>query len=154
MLMRKLLKITLITLLLLLVLFAMLAEMQFFKRFPHHLEFALYLKLISLLGMLIALIMVWSHKQKTVASQKFQRANQVLAEAEKTAQRKQNALEQLEKKLKREYAKKDQGLDGQIYQIKSGFEQRIKVLNEQNIELKDTVSKLMRALKKERKDRK
>ena len=152
--MRKFLKITLITLLLLLVLFAILAEMPFFKALPHHLEFALYLKLISLLGMLIALILVWSYKQKTVASQKFQRANQVLAEAEKTARQKQNALEQLEKKLKKEYAKKDQGLDAQIYQIKSGFEQRIKVLNEQNIELKDTVGKLMRALKKDRKDRK
>ena len=152
--MRKFLKITLITFLFLLVLFAVLAEMPFFKALPHHLELALYLRLMSLLGMLIALVMIWTYKQKTVVSQKFQRANQILAEAEKTAKHKQDALEQLEKKLKKAYTEKDQGFDAQIYQIKSGFEQRIKVLNEQNIELKDTVSKLMRALKKERKNRK
>ena len=151
--MRKFLKITLFIMLFLLVLFAILAEMPFFKTLPHQLELTLYLRLVSLLGVLIVLVLVWSHKQKAATSQKYQRANQILAEAETTAKHKQQALEQLGKKLKKEFAEKDQGLDAQIHQIQSGYEQRIKTLNEQNMELKETVSKLMRALKKERKNR-
>lgn len=148
--MSKFLKVILFTLLLVLVLFALLADLPFAETLHRYLDFALYVRLASLLGLLIALVWFWERKKKTDASQRFQRANEVLSEAEETARRRLQAVEQMEKKLKNEYAEKDKGLDGQIHQVKSGFEQRIKALNEQNIELKDTVSKLMAALKKER----
>jgi ubiquinone biosynthesis protein COQ9 len=148
--MGKFVKVILFTLLLVLVLFALLADMPFAETLHRYLDFALYTRLASLLGLLIALVWFWERKKKTDASQKFQRANKVLAEAEETARRKQQAIEQMEQKLKSAYAEKDKGLDAQIHQIKSGFEQRIKALSEQNVELKDTVSKLMAALKKER----
>jgi hypothetical protein len=148
--MGKFFKVILFALLLVLVLFALLADLPFAEALHRYLDFALYVRLASLIGLLIALIWFWERKKKTDASQKFQRANEVLAEAEETAHRKRLAIEQMEKKLKSKYAKKDKGLDAQIHQVKSSFEQRIKALNEQNIELKDTVSKLMAALKKER----
>ena len=149
--MGKFLKVILFTLLLVLVLFALLADLPFAETLHRYLDFALYTRLASLLGLLITLVWFWERKKKTDASQKFQRAKEVLAEAEETARRRQQAIEQMEQELKNQYAEKDKGLDAQIYQIKSSFEQRIKSLNEQNIELKDTVSKLMSALKKERK---
>ena len=148
--MGKFLKVILFTLLLVLVLFALLADLPFAQTLHRYLDFALYVRLASLLGLLIALVWFWERKKKSDASQKFQRANQVLAEAEETVRHRRQAIEQLEQKLKSGYAEKDKGLDAQIHQIKSSFEQRIKKLNEQNIELKDTVSKLMAALKKER----
>jgi hypothetical protein len=148
--MGKFLKVILFTLLLVLVLFALLADLPFAETLHHYLDFALYTRLASLLGLLIALVWFWERKKRTDASQKIQRANEVLAETEETVRRKQQAIEQMEQKLTCEYAKKEKGLDAQIYQIKSGYEQRIKTLKEQNIELKDTVSKLMAALKKER----
>lgn len=148
--MGKFLKVILFTLLLVLVLFALLADLPFAETLHRYLDFALYARLASLLGLLIALVWFWERKKKIDTSQKFQRANEVLAEAKETVRRRQQAIEQLEKKLQSVYAEKDKGLDAQIHQIKSGFEQRIKTLNEQNIELKDTVSKLMAALKKER----
>jgi uncharacterized phage infection (PIP) family protein YhgE len=148
--MGKFLKVILFTLLLVLVLFALLADLPFAETLHRYLDFALYTRLASLLGLLIALVWFWERKKRTDASQKIQRANEVLAETEETVRRKQQAIEQMEQKLTCEYAKKEKGLDAQIYQIKSGYEQRIKTLKEQNIELKDTVSKLMAALKKER----
>jgi ubiquinone biosynthesis protein COQ9 len=148
--MGKFIKVVLFTLLLVLVLFALLADLPFAETLHRYLDFALYTRLASLLGLLIALVWFWERKKRTDASQKFQRAQKVLAEAEETARRRQQAIEKIEHKLKSTYAEKDKGLDAQIHQIKSGFEQRIKTLNEQNIELKDTVSKLMAALKKER----
>lgn len=147
--MGKFLKVILFTLLLVLVLFALLADMPFAETLHRYLDFTLYVRLASLLGLFIALFWFWERKKRTDASQKFQRANEVLAEAEETVRRRRQAIEQMEKKLKSAYAEKEKGLDAQIHQIKSGFEQRIKALNEQNIELKDTVSKLMAALKKE-----
>ncbi len=149
--MGKFFKVILFTLLWVLVLFALLADLPFAETLRRYLDFALYVRLASLLGLLIALVWFWERKKKADASQKFQRANDVLAEAEETVRRRRAAIEQMEQKLKNEYAEKDKGLDAQIHQIRSGFEQRIKKLNEQNIELKDTVGKLMAALKKERK---
>ena len=148
--MGKFVKVILFTFLLVLVLFALLADLPFAETLHRYLDFALYVRLASLLGLLIALVWLWERKKKSDTSQKFQRANQVLAEAEETVRRKQQAIEKMEQKLKNMYSEKDKGLDAQIHQVKSGFEQRIKTLNEQNIELKDTVSKLMAALKKER----
>lgn len=148
--MRKIVKIVLFALLFLLAVFSLIAEMPIAKTLERYLDFALYVRLASLLGLLIALVWFWSKKQQTASSQKFQRANEVLAEAETTARRRHQAVEKLEQKLKQEFAEKDQGLDAHIHQIKSNFEQRIKTLNEQNMQLKETVSKLMAALKKER----
>lgn len=152
--MGKFLKVILFTLLLLLVLFALLADLPFAETLHRYLDFALYVRLASLLGLLITFVWFWERKRKSDTSQKFQRANQVLAEAEKTVRRRQQAIEKMEQKLKSAYAEKNKGLDAQIHQITSGFEQRVKTLNEQNIELKDTVSKLMAALKKERQKKK
>jgi uncharacterized protein YdcH (DUF465 family) len=148
--MGKFLKVILFTLLLVLVLFALLADLPIAGTLHRYLDFALYTRLASLLGLLIALVWFWERKKRTDASQKIQRANEVLAETEETVRRKQQAIGQMEQKLTSEYTEKEKGLDAQIYQIKSGYEQRIKTLKEQNIELKDTVSKLMAALKKER----
>jgi septin family protein len=149
-LMGKFLKVILFTVLLVLVLFALLADMPFAQTLNRYLDFALYTRLASLLGLLIALVWFWERKKRTDASQKIQRANEVLAETEEAVRRRQQAIEQMEKKLASEYAEKEKGLDAQIHQIKSGYDQRIKALNEQNVELKDTVSKLMAAMKKER----
>lgn len=148
--MGKFLKVILFTLLLALVVFALLADFPFAEMLHRYLDFALYTRLASLLGLLIALVWLWERKKRTDASQKIQRANDVLAETEKTVRRRQQAIDKIEQKLNSEYAEKEIGLDAQIHQIKSGYDQRIKALNKQNIELKDTVGKLMAALKKER----
>jgi uncharacterized coiled-coil protein SlyX len=152
--MGKLLKIILFTSLLVLVLFALLADLPFAEPLHRYLDVALYARLAGLLGLAIALVWFWERKKRTDASQKIQRANEVLVEADKTVRRKQQAMEQMEAKLNSEYVEKEKGLGARIDQIKSGYDQRIKALNEQNIELKDTVAKLMAALKEERQKRK
>jgi uncharacterized coiled-coil protein SlyX len=152
--MGKLFKVILFTMLLVLVLSALVADLPFAETLRRYLDFALYTRLVSLLGLLIALVWFWERKTRTNASQKVQRANEMLAEVEDTVRRRQQAIEQMEQKLNSEYLEKEKGLDAQIQQIKSGYDQRIKALNEQIVELKDTISKLMAALKTEDRKRK
>jgi uncharacterized protein YdcH (DUF465 family) len=151
--MGRFLKVILFTFLLVLVLSALLADLPFAQTLHRYLDFALYVRLASLMGLFIALVWLWERKKKTDASQKVQRAKDMLAETEETVRRRKQAIEQLEQKLNSEYIEKGKGLDAQIAQIRSGYDQRIKALKEQNFELKDTVGKLMAALKEERRKR-
>ena len=64
--------------------------------------------------------------------------------------RRQAVLDQKEEHLKAEYAEKEALLDKQIGQSVAAYQQRIKILKKQNVELKETVAKLMQALKAER----
>ncbi|RJQ70970.1 MAG: hypothetical protein C4519_20425 [Desulfobacteraceae bacterium] len=111
------------------------------------LDLATYMRIASILGLLIAAFMAWGYKKKIEASQRFLRARQVLAEAEATAERKQRAVEQLEGTLKAQFAEKEMVLKEEIEKIKSDYAERLAALKEQNMRLKETVSKLMQAVK-------
>ena len=148
--MRKFLKITWVALLLLLVIFAVFADLPKGKALLGHLDLSLYLKLVSLLGLCIALFVSIGCKHRVDVSQKYRRAKQVLEEAEQKAERQQQALSNIEAALKESYAQKEQGLNSQIRETQDGYESRLKALKQQNIELKETLAKMIRAMKRER----
>lgn len=148
--MRKIIKIVLIALLILLVIFAVFADLPKGKSLFGHLDLALYLKLISLLGMLIALFVSMGYKRRVDVSQKYQRAKQVLADAESKAELQKHALKQVERKLKKAYAKKEKLLNQQISEAQAGYESRLKALKQQNLEMKEALAKMIRTLKRER----
>ena len=150
--MRKLLKILLIALLLLLIVSAVITDLPVGKSLFGHLDLGLYLKVISIIGMLIAFFLSMGYKHRIDASQKYRRAGKVLEEAEAKAKQQKQTLEQMEANLKEAYAKKEAGLNRQIKEAHTGYENRVKDLKQQNIELKETVAKLMRALKRERRE--
>ncbi len=139
-----------IAILILLIGFAVLADLPVGKSLFGHLDLGLYLKLVSLLGLLIAFFMSMGYKHQVDASQKYRRANAVLAEAEAKANQQKQALDQIEQKLKKAYTQKEKGLNRQIKEAHMGYDSRVKTLKQQNIELKETVNKLMMALKRER----
>ncbi len=143
-------KIALITLLFLLVIFSILADLPIGQALENTLDLRLYLKLISLLGLVIAALLAWAHKLGVEASQKYRRADEVLAQAQAAFERKKQACEQMEQRLKETFEQKEQGLDDQIDAVREEYQQRLVVLKEQNVELKETVAKLMRALKNEK----
>lgn len=151
--MLKLIKIVLIALLVLLVIFAVLADLPKGQALLGQLNLALYLKLISLLGLVIALFVSLGYKHRVDVSQKFRRAKEVLAEAEAKAERQKRSLEQMEANLKKAFAQKEQGLNDQIRETQRGYENRVKVLKKENIELKEALAKMMRVLKRERRER-
>lgn len=148
--MRKFVKIVLATLLVLLVVFAVIADLPIGEQVIGHLDLALYLKLISLLGMVIALFFSMGYKQNVSGSHKYRRAKQVLSDAQEKAEQKKEVLEKLEDNLKATYALKEQELNRQINAAQVGYETRLKALKQQNLELKESVAKLTRALKRER----
>jgi hypothetical protein len=148
---RKLIKIVLGALLILLVVFAVFADLPAGKAFlAGYLDLALYLKMISLLGMLIALFLSMGYKHRVDASQKYRRANSVQVEAQAKAERHEKILQRMEQNLQKDYAKKEQGLNSQIKEAYAGYEKRLKNLKRQNIELKESLAKVVRALKRER----
>lgn len=146
----KFFKIILIALLILLVVFAVFADLPKGRVLLGHLDLAIYLKLVSLLGLLIALFVSIGYKRRVDVSQKYQRAKQVLEEAEEKSQRQDQALGEMEAALKARYHQKDQALSSQIREAQTGYETRLKALNEKNIELKESLAKTMAALKRER----
>ncbi len=148
--MRMLFKIVGLVIVLLLILFAVVADMSWGHRLLNGLDLGNYLRLASLVSLVIVGIFLWGHKRRIEASQKYRRADEALAKAEETADRRMKALEATEKRLEDSYADKAKGLDQQIDRATAQYQQRIKVLKEQNLELKETVSKLMRTLKKQR----
>ena len=148
--MRLLVKIALITLLFILVMFSILADLPVGQAIRKTLDLGLYLKIVSLLGLLIAVTIAWAHKHAVEASQKYRRADEVLAQAQAVFERKKQACQNMEQRLSETFAKKEQALDEQIEQAKAEYQQRLLVLKEQNVELKETVAKLMRALKHEK----
>lgn len=152
--MRKLVKIVLITSLILLVVFAVLVDLPIGKSLlTEHLDLALYLKLVSLLGLLIAFFISIGFKHRVDASQKYRRANTVLVEAQTKAERQKQTSAQIEKDLKKAYAQKEKALNHQIKDAYVGYEARLKDLKQQNFELKEALAKLMHVLKREREER-
>lgn len=150
---RKPIKILLFTLLILLVIFSILADMPIGRKIQQGLSLGIYLKLASLLGLVIAAFMAWGYRSQVEASQKYRRADEVVAKAEETYERKRQACAQMEKRLMAEYEQKTKGVDQQIDEVRRAYKKRLKELKEQNMELKETVGKLMRALKREREQR-
>jgi hypothetical protein len=148
--MTKFLKIVAICALIVLVVFAGLADRVTFPGWLERLSVALYLRLVALIGLIIALFLAWGYRRKVEASQRFRRSQQVLAEAEVAAQRKQDAVEQARLKLEAQFADKEQTLNAEIDAIKAGYIEQIKGLKEQNLKLKEMVSNLMKAVKQKR----
>ncbi|MEJ2158744.1 MAG: hypothetical protein P8X96_25735 [Desulfobacteraceae bacterium] len=126
--MGKPLKIVLMTLLLLLVVFSVLADLPVGQKFQGDIKLGTYLKWVSLLGLVIAAFAAWGYRSQVVASQKYRRADEVVAKAEASYALKKN-------------------------EVRRAYKKRLKELKEQNMELKETVGKLMRTLKRERQQR-
>lgn len=152
--MGKTLKIVFMILLILLVAFSIMIDMPFAKSLRIDLDLGLYLKLVSLFGLIIAALIAWAHKSEVVSSQKYTRADEVLAQAEETLERKKEACKQMEKRLQAKFDEKEKGLDDQINLVRQAYQKRLNLLKEQNMELKETVGKLMRTLKRERQEQK
>ena len=151
--MRKPIKTLLLTLLMLLVIFSILADMPIGQKLQQDFGLGIYLKLVSLLGLVIVAFMAWGYRSQVEASQKYRRADEVVTKAEETYERKKKACEQMEKRLRAEYEQKTKGVDRQIDEVRRAYKKRLKELKEQNMELKETVAKLMHALKREREQR-
>jgi hypothetical protein len=146
----KPLKIALLTALVLLVFFSILSDFPIGQKFQEGLGLGAYLKWVSLLGLVIAAFTAWGYRSQVVGSQKYRRADEVVAKAEEMYARKIKACEQLEERLRKRYDQKTKGVDQQIDQVRQAYKKRLKELQEQNMELKDTVGKLMQTLKRER----
>jgi hypothetical protein len=146
----KPLKIILLTVLVLLVVFSILADLPIGQKFQEGLRLGTYLKWVSLLGLIIAAFTAWGYRNQVVGSQKYRRADEVVAKAEEAYERKKKECEQMEERLRKAYDQKTQGVDQQIDEVRQAYKKRLKELHDQNMELKETVSKLMRTLKRER----
>jgi hypothetical protein len=149
----KPLKIILIAILMLLVVFSILADMPFGQKWPPAVSLGLYLKLVSLLGLIIAVFVAWGYRSEIQASQKYRRADEVVAKAQEAFERKKEACVQMEKRLQAKYDEKVSGVDNQIEAVRQAHQKRLEELQEQNVELKETVGKLMRTIKEERQRR-
>lgn len=147
--MRGFLKVALILLLGLLIVLAVVADLPLGQKLAPLLGLGLYLKLISLLGMLALVLFAWGHKRGIEASQKYRRADEALKLAEATLERKRHVCDQMEQQLKEAFKKKEQGLDSQIEEVRMEYQQRLNALKTQNMELKETVAKLMSTLKRQ-----
>ncbi len=145
--MRMLLKIIAVFLVLSLVVFSIVADMSVGRKLLKGLDLGVYLRLASLISLVIAASLAWGYKRRVEASQKYRRADEALAQAEETVARKLRAVEAAEARLKESFAQKEKGVDEQIGHATAELRQRIKVLKQQNLELKETVGKLMRTLK-------
>ncbi len=148
--MGKLFKICAIAALMVLVVFSLLADMAFLRQLEKGLSLGAYIRMASLLSLAAAVLYAWGYKRQVESSQKYRRADEALNQAETAAVRRQAVLDQKEEHLKAEYAEKEALLDKQIGQSVAAYQQRIKILKKQNVELKETVAKLMQALKAER----
>lgn len=136
------------TLLLVMVVFAGFSETDLFKDWLGYLGIRVYLRLASLLGLLIALLYAWGYRKKIVSSQKYLRAEEVLAQAQAKAESKQRALESAKEKLDAHYVQKEKDLQIKIEKVKDEYNQRINELKTQNMKLKESVAKLMQVVKK------
>ncbi|MDA8141403.1 MAG: hypothetical protein M0036_22400 [Desulfobacteraceae bacterium] len=148
--MGKFFKILCYTALMVLVVFAALADRVKFPGWLEGLNVALYLRLVALTGLIIAVFTSWGFRRKVEASQRYRRSQQVIAEAEAAAQRKQGALEQLQVRLEAQFVEKEKKIRDEMEGIKAGYIEQIKALKEQNLKLKETVSNLMQAVKQKR----
>lgn len=147
------LKITVIVILLVLVVFSALADMPFIQARWHMetwlggLDRMIYIRLVSLAGLVIACFYAWGYKRKVEASQKYRRSKEVIAAAETAAAAKRQTMVRLEETLKADYAAKEQALRKDIERKSQDYDQRLQALREQNLQLKEAVGKLMAKLK-------
>jgi len=148
--MGKFLKIIVLTVMLLLIVFSLLADLPFMAHVANHLTLAVYIRLASIFTLAAAALYAWGHKRRLESSQKFKRAGQIKEQAEAEAKKRQAALDRTEARLKADFAEKEAALDKQIGQSVVAYQERLKRLKAQNLELKETVNKLMKALKAER----
>lgn len=146
--MARMFKVIFVTVLIVTVVFAFIAEMTWPQKFFNFLDLAAYIRIASIIGLLIAAFMAWGYKRGIEASQKYLRAQHVLAEAELAAERKQCVIAQLEESLKAQFAEKETLLQEDVKKIRADYNEQLTSLKEQNLRLKETVSKLMQALKK------
>ncbi|MBI5064086.1 MAG: hypothetical protein HZB87_11665 [Desulfatitalea sp.] len=148
--MAKLIKILAIMALVLLVVFSAIADRPMAKEWMGGMDLSLYLRLVAILGLIIALFRAWGYKRKVEASQKYQRAQEVLNQAGISAERKQRAMDELEQRLLAQYAQKEQDLNLAMDQAKADYQNRLMALKEQNMKLKETVANLMQEIKKKK----
>ena len=151
--MAKLFKILAIAALMVLVFFSLVAEIPFGRHLEEQLNLTAYIRFASLISLVIAALYIWAYKRQIESAQKYRRADEVLQQAEVEAKRRQVELDHMETRLKADFAKKEAGLGDHIDHSIGEYQNRIKRLQEQNMELKETVAKLMQALKKERSQR-
>ena len=147
--MRLFAKIALITVLFLLIILSITADLPFGQRLRFLLDLGLYLKLISLFGMATLVLFAWGRKCQIEASQKYRRADEVLAQAEAASERKRRQCDKMEQRFKASMAEREQGLDEQIEQVRVEYQQRLNGLKKQNLELKETVARLMSVVKRQ-----
>jgi dsDNA-specific endonuclease/ATPase MutS2 len=151
--MRKFIRIILIALLMLLIVFSILADMPIGRKWSFDIRLGHYLKLVSLAGLLIALFAAWGYRNKIQSSQKYRRADEVVSQAQEAYERKKEACEQMEKRLHAKYDEKEKGVDDKIEEVRRTYQKRLNELQKQNIELKETVGKLMQTIKQARQKR-
>jgi hypothetical protein len=145
--MRKTIKIFLLTLLFLLIIFSAVADLPVLRKIPIVIELTLYLRIISILGLIIAAVIVWNHRRKMEVSQKYRRADQLIVEAEASAKQKETALQQAEEQMKAEWTLKEKELESRLVEVQKEYQEQMRALKEQNMILKEHVAKLMGALK-------
>ena len=146
--MTRLVKIICLVFFLLLILFAAFAEAPFIRGQIPIINLAFYLRLVTLAGLIIAVFLAWGFKCKIEATQKYRRAQEVLAQAETVAERKQKEADQLSEKLQAEFARKENAWLAEKCQLKADFDQHLMDLKKQNMQLKEAVSNLLQTLKK------
>lgn len=146
--MLKFFKIILLVMLISLVFMGFFADRPEISAVFHVVNFSFYVRVISILGMIVAVLLAWGFKRRIDTSQKYRRADQMIAEAKATAERHVRNAKLVEDKLKADYEQKSKALSDQLAELKDEHQDRLKILKAQNIELKDEVSKLMRLLKK------
>ena len=146
--MGKSIKVIFITLFVSLVIFAAIADRPIVEQLLGGLHLAPYLRIISVLGLIIAVFTAWGYKRKIEASQKIVRAQEILTQAGEKEERAKQESQRLEEKLKADYEQKKMLLEEQASQMKKEYEERMRTLKEQNIALKESVGKLMQMVKK------
>jgi biopolymer transport protein ExbB/TolQ len=144
----KLIKITLLALLLLLVVFSILTDMPLGRAWPPAIRLGLYLKLASLLGLVIAAFVAWGYRNQIQASQKYRRADEAVTKANELLEHQQQACDLMEKRLIAQYEDKVRSVDEQVESVRKSYQKRLEDLQEQNLQLKETVGKLMNTIKK------
>jgi uncharacterized protein YdcH (DUF465 family) len=146
--MAKYLKVVFATFMMLMVLLALIADARWIKDLSEGLDLAVYIRIASLIGLFIAIFVAWGYKKKIETSQKYLRAQQVLAQAEISAEHKQREIGRREEALRAQFAEKESALNDEIRRIKFDYDERLSALKEQNMQLKETVATLMQAVRK------
>lgn len=121
---------------------------------PHTLVFwtafiqskAFFWSLIMILAVAGILVILHFRQAQTVKS-KSRKAEALLSEAQVKAATQQENLNELKHQLENSYRQKEAALQADYDHLKKPYLKKIKELKEQNLALKETVAKLMKALK-------